>query len=147
MILKELYDSLGITVSEFEKEIGVANAVIASSIKRDSEISTHVLSKITNRYPQVNKNWLLTGQPPMFIELKKDLTEAGQSSEKDFDNQSLNEEEIMRKSPLELLAMAVYNSSVAHLKDSDNIALALRMLQDEKRTLEGATTKKELEGA
>jgi hypothetical protein len=65
-ILSELIHELRLTTSAFERNIGVSNSAIKSAIKRDSDISVGILTKVLDKYPQVNKNWLLTGEGQMF---------------------------------------------------------------------------------
>jgi phage repressor protein C with HTH and peptisase S24 domain len=55
-------ESLGIPVSKFENECGIANGSV-SKMGYGTRRST--LDKISKRYPQINRIWLLTGEGNM----------------------------------------------------------------------------------
>lgn len=65
--VKKIIDRKGFTIMGFEKEIGAGNNTIGTSIKRNSNFSSSILSKILTKYPDVNPGWLLTGTGDMFI--------------------------------------------------------------------------------
>lgn len=52
----------GIRPGRFERECGLSNAYLS---KLKHEPSRDKLGKILNRYPELNKNWLLTGEGEM----------------------------------------------------------------------------------
>jgi phage repressor protein C with HTH and peptisase S24 domain len=66
LILRELINALHTNVSQFEKEINVGSSAISKAIKRNSKLTMDVITKILSRYPDVNKEWLLTGEGSMF---------------------------------------------------------------------------------
>jgi repressor LexA len=68
--IKELVDEKKISISAFEKEIKVGNAVIVSIIKRNSNVSGETLSKILKTYPIINPEWLITGDGSMYREVE-----------------------------------------------------------------------------
>jgi hypothetical protein len=50
-----------ISVSKFEKEIGVGNNTISTILRKESGVSHFILEKIKNRYPQYSLCWLVGG--------------------------------------------------------------------------------------
>ena len=51
-----------ISISRFEKEIGVGNNTISTILRKESGISHIILGKIKNRYPQYSICWLVAGE-------------------------------------------------------------------------------------
>ena len=72
LILKKLIEKLGTNVSQFEREIKVGSSAISKAITRNSKITMDVVVKILERYPQVNKDWLLTGKGSVFTAAPKE---------------------------------------------------------------------------
>ena len=66
--VKQLIEHEGISVMGFEKKINVGNNSIGTGIKRKSNLSGDILSKILNCYDYINPKWLLTGKGEMLIE-------------------------------------------------------------------------------
>lgn len=65
--LESLIGKLNLNTRSFAIELGYSRAdSIYAIFKRNSKISNTLLNKISNRFPQVNKDWLLTGQGTMF---------------------------------------------------------------------------------
>lgn len=62
IIINQLIEKLGIKLTPFEAEIGVANGTLKGAIKRDGDLTLNVIEKIISKYPQVNKDFLITGQ-------------------------------------------------------------------------------------
>lgn len=58
IIINEQY----VSVSRFEKEIGVGNNTISTILRKESGISHIILGKIKNRYPQYSICWLVAGE-------------------------------------------------------------------------------------
>jgi Peptidase S24-like len=67
LILKKLINELDISMSAFEREIGISASTIVKSIERDADISPLISKKITMKYPSVNPEWLETGEGRMFL--------------------------------------------------------------------------------
>lgn len=63
--LKEYIDKKGITVSAFEKSIGMANASFGKSLKNNGAIGTDKLEKILSIYPDISSEWLIRGNGDM----------------------------------------------------------------------------------
>tara|TARA_R100001480_G_scaffold134054_1_gene131146 strand:+ start:46 stop:477 length:432 start_codon:yes stop_codon:yes gene_type:complete len=65
--LQGLINALNLNPRSFAIELGYEQATtIYNIIKRQSNPSRSTLDKICNRFPQVNREWLLTGQGSMF---------------------------------------------------------------------------------
>ena len=58
---------LGLDKSVFEREAGLANGFVD---KTNSHMRKTSISAITNRWPQLNADWLTTGQGEMLREIK-----------------------------------------------------------------------------
>ena len=67
--LKEYIDYKGLSISAFEKSIGMANASFGKSLKRNGAIGTDKLENILNTYPDISPSWILFGEGKM---LRKD---------------------------------------------------------------------------
>lgn len=59
--------SLGITITEFEREIGVSESSIKNGLKGNSGPRTELYLKIYRRYNNVNIHWLITGDGDMLL--------------------------------------------------------------------------------
>lgn len=68
MILKRLEEFIKfkkISISAFERSIGMANSSFGKSLKRGGAIGTDKLENILSTYPEINPVWILTGKGPM----------------------------------------------------------------------------------
>lgn len=65
--LRQFLEFKEIKVATFEKQICVANQTIRKALMNNTSITTTVLEKILNSYPELNANWLLTGRGSMLI--------------------------------------------------------------------------------
>ena len=65
--LQAVIDYKNITITEFERETKVSKGVFAKAIKNNTGVTSVVLEKIISIIPEVNLNWLLTGQGDMLI--------------------------------------------------------------------------------
>ena len=79
-----------ITISSFEKKIGVANGYVNSISK---SIGIDKLVKLLEIFPNMNIEWLLTGTGEMY----KSKTSNEQSERKDLLKEINDREEIIRK--------------------------------------------------
>lgn len=65
--LQGLINALNLNPRQFAVELGYEQATtIYNILKRQSTPSRSTLDKICKRFPQVNREWLLTGQGSMF---------------------------------------------------------------------------------
>ena len=63
--LKDYIDYKQISIAAFEKSVGLGNATFNKVLKSGGAIGTDKLEKILNKYPEINNNWLLTGEGNM----------------------------------------------------------------------------------
>lgn len=63
--IKEYIDYKGVTNQKFEKEIGFSNGAFASQLKNNRTIGVDKLENILIKYPEINPEWLLTGNGSM----------------------------------------------------------------------------------
>ena len=63
--IKQYIDFKGISVSAFEKSIGMSNASFGKSLKNGGSIGGDKLEKILTIYKDINAEWLLTGHGEM----------------------------------------------------------------------------------
>lgn len=64
--IKEIISKKNLNISNFEKKIEVGNAAISSIIKRKSNPSGDILSKILKAFPDISAEWLFTGEGDMY---------------------------------------------------------------------------------
>ena len=65
--LKLIMDDKGLNNGEFAKEIGVVQSTISNIFgARGTNPSTDVLLRLHKRYPNINLEWLLTGEGTMY---------------------------------------------------------------------------------
>lgn len=65
--LKQFIDSINISISAFEKSIGMSNASFRKIYNNNGSIGSDKLERILKTYPQLNPSWLLTGEGPMIL--------------------------------------------------------------------------------
>lgn len=63
--IKQYIDYKGISVSAFEKSVGMSNASFGKSLKKGGAIGTDKLENILSIYSEINPTWLLTGKGDM----------------------------------------------------------------------------------
>lgn len=78
--VKQLIDYERISVMGFEKKINAGNNSIGTAIKRKSNLSGDILSKILSVYDHVNPKWLLIGKGEMLIEKSSIVSEPALAS-------------------------------------------------------------------
>lgn len=76
--IKAIINYLGISETKFSKEIGVAQSVINSMFRRNTEPSFKVLNAILTEYEYISANWLLHGEGEM---IKQDTQQTNHSTE------------------------------------------------------------------
>lgn len=59
--IKQFIDCKGLSVSAFEKSVGMSNASFGKSLKNKGAIGTDKLENILKVYPELSATWLLTG--------------------------------------------------------------------------------------
>jgi len=65
--VKKIIDYKKLSVLKFEKNIDTGNNSIGTAIRRNSNLSGNILSKILNVYPEISPSWLLTGKGEMLL--------------------------------------------------------------------------------
>jgi hypothetical protein len=65
--LKEYIDFKGISVAGFERSIGMSNASFGKSLKNGGTIGADKLEIILKIYPDLNINWLISGNGEMLL--------------------------------------------------------------------------------
>ena len=74
--LSELINSLSLNINSFSNECGYpSSATIWRIIEQKKKPSNPTINKICNRFPQVNREWLLTGYGEMFNTQQTDFSE------------------------------------------------------------------------
>ena len=63
--IKEFMESRGMTVSAFEKAVGVGNATFSKAFKKGSWIGTDKLEMVLSAFPELSPRWVLTGEGSM----------------------------------------------------------------------------------
>ena len=64
-----------LSISGFEKKVGLSNNSLQTAIKRRSNLKDETLNTILNNFPQLNAQWLLTGDGKMLNgDLKEETT-------------------------------------------------------------------------
>ena len=63
--IKQYIDYKGITNQNFEKQIGFSNGAFASQLKNNRTIGVDKLENILIAFPELNPEWLLTGNGEM----------------------------------------------------------------------------------
>lgn len=63
--LKQFIDKKQISTRQFEQKILVSNGLIARFISKNTTIQNDVLSKISDNFPELNIDWLITGKGEM----------------------------------------------------------------------------------
>lgn len=63
--VKTIIDNEQLSISGFEKAIGMSNNSIQTALKRRSNLKDDTLNSILTRFPDYNPTWLLTGDLPI----------------------------------------------------------------------------------
>lgn len=63
--LKKYIDYKGISISEFERNIGMSNNSFRKSLNNNGNIGSDKIENILKTYPDINIQWLLTGKGKM----------------------------------------------------------------------------------
>lgn len=64
--IKQYLDAKGISISAFERSIGMSNASFGKSLKNGGAIGTDKLENILTVYPDISVDWLFSGKGSMF---------------------------------------------------------------------------------
>lgn len=69
--IKQYIDLKGISVSAFERSIGMSNASFGKSLKNGGAIGSDKLENILSIYTDISPTWLMTGVGDMLISEKR----------------------------------------------------------------------------
>lgn len=84
--IKDFIDFKGVSVRKFEEATGFSNGAFASQFKNNKTIGVDKVENILQTYPEINPDWLLTGNGQMLkkgnenISVKESRTQYGQKS-------------------------------------------------------------------
>lgn len=74
--IKELIEALSMTIYSFSNECGYVGAsTIWNIIDKNKKPNKNTIDKICDRFPQVNREWLITGHGLMFIKTSANYDE------------------------------------------------------------------------
>jgi len=112
--LIELINQLNLNTRSFAMNCGFSQpTTIYSVIKNDSKLTKSTLDRICNRFPQVNKDWLLTGHGNMFNSLseKKSSDDLTVTAKQSIDGivLELEKKEVLSNDKLDLLIKKIDN--------------------------------------
>lgn len=65
--IKEYLDYKGISVSAFERSVGMSNSSFSKSLKSGGAIGTDKLENILTKYSDLSAEWLLRGKGEMLV--------------------------------------------------------------------------------
>lgn len=68
--LKSLISELGFTTRKFEIECGITKSTLSKAISEKRSMGVDKINLITQRFPEVNAGWLVSGQGKMFLNAK-----------------------------------------------------------------------------
>lgn len=75
--LEEFIKNQGISVRAFEQAISASDGMIRRAINNRTNIQSKWLCNIAENFPQLNLNWLITGQGEMLLSLPKESINTG----------------------------------------------------------------------
>ena len=63
--VRQIIEEKGVSIRSFEQVIGASNGTISKAISRGGDIGSELVAKIVRAYPDINTEWLLTGNGAM----------------------------------------------------------------------------------
>jgi repressor LexA len=63
--VKMLIEDEGISISAFERKVGLSNNSIQTAIKRKANLKDDTIAKILKAYPEISPEWILLGNGTM----------------------------------------------------------------------------------
>ena len=63
--IKEFIHYKGVSIRSFEENIGCSIGVINRCVTKNTDLTVANLMKIINKYPELNSEWILTGEGNM----------------------------------------------------------------------------------
>jgi hypothetical protein len=132
--IKELITVKNMSISAFEKKIGVGNNSIGTIITRNSNVSGAILSKILISFPEICPDWLLTGRSDMF---RSEFTQKEDSTSTDPKTKLLEEQvALLKENKIQTREMLeLYKENLQNCKNEILILKqTLQELQTNKKT-------------
>ena len=74
-IINEIIKIKGGNISTLEQELGYGKAGLHKAIKNNSDLKSEKVDKLLLLYPDLNRQWILTGEGEMFKSVKKEEKE------------------------------------------------------------------------
>ena len=119
--IKQYIDYKGITNQNFEKLIGFSNGAFASQLKNNRTIGVDKLENILIAFPELNPEWLLTGNGEMIkTKSKKNVIEKNYN--KNY-NENYNEPNVKKTYAIELAEKPTNTGIEANNLDNAGIPL------------------------
>lgn len=72
--INEFIEKNGISVRAFEQKIGASNGLIRKAIANNTDIQSKWISAIIDNFPQINPDWLLTGDGEMLRTVEEEAS-------------------------------------------------------------------------
>ena len=119
--IKQYIDYKGITNQNFEKQVGFSNGAFASQLKNNRTIGVDKLENILIAFPELNPEWLLTGNGEMIkTKSKKNVIEKNYN--KNY-NENYNEPNVKKTYAIELAEKPTNTGIEANNLDNAGIPL------------------------
>ena len=119
--IKQYIDYKGITNQNFEKLIGFSNGAFASQLKNNRTIGVDKLENILIAFPELNPEWLLTGNGEMIkTKSKKNVIEKNYN--KNY-NENYNKPNVKKRYAIESPEMPMVTEENAVYKSNTGIPL------------------------
>lgn len=64
--ISKIADKENITIGALERKIGASKGVLSRAIANNTDIQAKWIQRIVENYPQINAEWLLTGEGSMY---------------------------------------------------------------------------------
>ena len=107
--IKEFIHYKGVSIRSFEENIGCSIGVINRCVTKNTDLTVANLMKIINKYPELNSEWILTGEGNMLkdeiIHRESDLI-TSKEFETSLDNENFNQKVGIPLVPLYAMAGA-----------------------------------------
>lgn len=69
--IKQIIEKSGLSDAAFSKKVGVLQMTLWRQVNGTRKLSLETVAAIANAYPEIDCNWLLRGEGPMYIETDK----------------------------------------------------------------------------
>lgn len=80
--LKQIIEYYGITPHRFSKEVGLSEGTIRKVLSENTSLKSENLQKMSQTFPDINLDWLITGRGSMFLNETKHFSNAPSPSHK-----------------------------------------------------------------